>query len=432
MARILIETYGCALNQADSEIMGSLLERAGHSVDYGSPAGRNDFDYLVVNTCTVKAPTEQRILDRLAIQRRLGKRLVVSGCMASANRGAIERIVPEASLIGTSNISRIADAIAEIGRGRQVSYTSYARSDKLSGCACTGRRGSVIARIPISEGCLSSCSFCESRFARGPLNSFSEQLILKAIEASIANGAREIDLTSQDAGAYGLDRKTNIAELVARASEIPGDFRIRIGMLNPEHLNRYIDALIESLRSEKVYKFLHLPIQSGSDRVLKDMGRRYTVDEYDGYAGEFRSKVRGISIETDIMVGYPTETDNDFEESVSWLRRMRPMMVNISRFGPRPHAEASKLPQLPNGEIKKRSARMAHAMKEVLSEERRKFVGTVCDVLVTERSEKSLMGRNESYVSVALSGGIHEPGEFARAKVSGNTTFCLIADAIPS
>jgi MiaB-like tRNA modifying enzyme len=430
MARILIETYGCTLNQADSEMMGSLLERAGHAVGYGSPMARKDFDYLIVNTCTVKAPTAQRILDRLAVQRKLGRRLVVAGCMASANGDAVARVVPEASLVGTSNIAKMADAIAEMQKGKQVYYTAYARSDKLES-ACPGRRdGSVIAKIPIGEGCLSGCAFCESRFARGPLNSFSERLILKAIEASVANGAREMNLTAQDAGAYGLDRKTNIAELVAEASEIPGNFRIRVGMLNPEHLHRYIDALIEALQREKVYKFLHLPIQSGSDRVLKDMGRRYTVDEYDGYVSELRNKVHRISIETDIMVGYPTETDSDFEESVEWLKRMRPMMVNVSRFGPRPHAKASLLPQLPSGEIKMRSARMARVMREVLCEERRKLVGTVSDILITERSRESLIGRNESYVSVALPGGAYGVGEFVSARMLGNTAFCLIAEAI--
>ena len=264
MARVIIETYGCTLNQAEGEIMGSLLERSGHEVELGRYDPGRGCDFLIVNTCTVKAPTEQRILDRLKAVRGLGRRLIVSGCMASTSIDAISRVAPDASIVGTGSIARIGDAVSSAINGTRVVYAERGRADKLEGydpaCRC-GR--SVVAKIPISEGCLSGCTFCESRFARGPLNSFSEKLILDAVRVKVANGAREIDLTSQDAGAYGLDRGTNVAELVSRASEIPGEFMIRIGMLNPEHLHRYIDALMESLKEEKVYKFLHLPIQSG-------------------------------------------------------------------------------------------------------------------------------------------------------------------------
>ena len=320
MAKIIIETYGCTLNQAESEIMGSLLERGGHDVELGRYGKSGECDCLIINTCTVKAPTEQRILDRLKAVRGMGKRLIVAGCLASSNGDAISRVAPEASIIGTGSVARISDAVDSAIRGTRVTYTGQERTDKLTGydpaCRC-GR--SVVAKIPIGEGCLSGCTFCESRFARGPLNSFSEKLILGAVRTKAANGAREIDLTSQDAGAYGLDKGTDIAELVSKASEIPGNFRIRIGMLNPEHLHRCMDRLIEAYASEKVYRFIHLPIQSASDSVLGDMNRRYAIDEVNSQIKELRRKVRGISVETDIIVGYPTETDADFQSTLDWI-----------------------------------------------------------------------------------------------------------------
>jgi threonylcarbamoyladenosine tRNA methylthiotransferase CDKAL1 len=431
MARIIVETYGCTLNQAESEIMGSLLERAGHDVELGRYAEMKACDCLIINTCTVKAPTEQRILDRLKAVRGLGRRLVVAGCMASASCDAIARVAPDASIVGTGSVSRIADAVAGAVGGKRAVYAERSREGMLVGydpaCRC-GR--SVVAKIPISEGCLSACSFCESRFARGPLNSFSEELIFDAIRVKVANGAKEIDLTSQDAGAYGLDRGTDVAELVSKASEIPGEFKIRIGMLNPEHLHRYADSLIESLKNDKVYKFLHLPIQSGSDRVLKDMNRKYTVEEFDSYTKEFRSKISGLSIETDIIVGYPTETDEDFRKSLSWIREARPMMVNVSKFGARPHTRASGLAQLPNDEIKRRSAEMTRTMREVLWEERKKLVRGTGRVLITEKNRKSFIGKNDGYVSVALEGRDFGIGEFVDARITGSTPLCLIADAI--
>jgi len=327
--RIAIETYGCTLNQADSDIMESELTAAGYSVETIAHNANTDADFILVNTCTVKTPTEQKIIERLKALRNYKGRLIVAGCMASANIDEIERVVPEASIITTSNVGSIADALKEIeSTGRSV-YSSYSRVDKLS----YGIGNSTIARIPISEGCLSSCTFCETRFARGPLNSFSEKLILKAIELGVARGAKEIELTSQDTGAYGRDRGTDIAELLSKAAEIEGRFMIRVGMLNPEHLGRYIDRLIEAYKSEKVYKFIHIPVQSGSDDVLKEMMRRYSVDDFISYVNELRSKIPGISIATDIIVGYPTESDSDFEETMELIRKVAlvlPMCLSLA------------------------------------------------------------------------------------------------------
>lgn len=430
MAKVIIETYGCTLNRAESEIMGSLLERDGHDVELGRYGGKGECDCLVINTCTVKAPTERRILDRLRAVRGLGRRLVVSGCMASASGDAISRMAPDASIVGTGSMGRIVEAVSNSIGGRRAVYSANVRADKLEGYDAACRCGrSVIARIPIAEGCLGGCAFCESRFARGPLNSFSEKLILDAVRTKVANGAREIDLTAQDAGAYGLDRGTDIAELVSKASEIPGKFRIRIGMLNPEHLRRYLDELIEAYASEKVYKFLHLPIQSASDRVLGDMNRRYTIDEVDRQIGELRRKVRGISIETDIIVGYPTETEDDFRKTLDWIREARPMMVNISRFGARPHAAASRLPQLGAAAVKGRSAEATRVVREVLWDERKKLEGGTDTVLVTEKKGGSFMGRGSGYLTFAVEGEGIGVGDMVDVRIKSSTPFCLVADA---
>ena len=431
MARITIETYGCTLNRAESEIMGSLLEREGHDVTLGRYAGARGCDCLIINTCTVKAPTEQRILDRLRALRGLGGRLIVAGCMASANRDAIWKAVPEASIVGTGSIHKIGDAVSAAMAGRRTVYSARARGDKLAGydASCRCGRG-VVARIPIAEGCLSGCAFCESRFARGPLRSFSDGRILDAVGAKVANGAREVDLTAQDAGAYGLDRGTDIAELVAKAAEVPGDFRIRVGMLNPEHLGGYIDRLVEAYSSEKVFRFIHLPIQSASDRVLREMNRRYTVDEVDGHIRELRRKVRGISVETDIIVGYPTETEEDFRATLGWIRRMRPAMVNISRFGPRPHASASRLPQLGGRTAKERSGEATRVVREVLLKERERLIGGKDSVLITEKGGGSFSGKGRGYLAFEVRGPGLRVGDSVDVSITGCSPFCLIGEKV--
>lgn len=420
MAKAVIETYGCTLNRADSDIMEGILKAQGISVDSGRHTEAGKYDYVIVNTCTVKTPTERRIIDRLRHLSKSTSRLIVTGCMASANADMIRKAAPGASIVTTSNIHRIADAVNAAGRS---DYTGYSKIDKLDYAPI---HDSVISRIPISEGCMSSCSFCETKFARGPLNSFSDKLIVKAAEMSVKNGAREIELTSQDVGAYGLDRKTNIAELVSSMAEIEGDFRIRIGMLNPEHLHRYLDGLISALKQRNVYKFLHLPVQSGSNKVLRDMKRNYGISEFCEYVNELRLKVDGISIETDMIVGYPTESDSDFDESMSFLSEWRPTFTNVSRFGARPHASASRLKQLGSATIKQRSSEMSRLARAVQKEDFSRLVGCAEDVIITEENEKSLVARDDCYRIIALDKGNGlQVGDNARARITGNSSVCL-------
>ncbi len=398
--QVSIRTYGCTLNQSDSELMSGMLGRAGISVsDGGEP------DVLVVNTCTVKKVTEQKILYLLSGLERQGKRVVVTGCLASANKDKIEKAAPHASIVSTSNIDRIAEAVTSAARGNKVVLDGYRKIDKLS---FFNRPESVIAKVPVSEGCLSNCSFCETRFARGPLNSFSEQLILKAVEYSVRRGAREIQLTSQDMGAYGLERGTNIVELMHKIALIEGDFRVRIGMLNPEHLHRYISDLIDALKDEKFYRFLHLPVQSGSDRVLDSMGRHYSSDEFNGYVSTIRKAVPDITFATDVIVGYPGETEEDFRQTKELIDGIKPGITNISKFAARPHAKASKFRQLPQSVLNRRSTDMYRFTRSIQHTGNSALIGNKVRVLLTERGNASINGRSDTYKEVMIRDGISD------------------------
>ena len=430
MPKVLIETYGCTLNQADSDIMEDRLRQSNVEVERGTynPSNSSEYDFVIVNTCTVKKATEQRISDRLGKMRGLGKRLVVTGCMASANPDIIEKVVEEASILSTNNISRISEALREIGNGNRIVYNEARRDDKANYIPLSK---SVIARIPVSEGCLSSCSFCETKFARGPLNSFSEELILRAIEMNVRNGAKEIELTSQDMGAYGADKKTNIARLLLKASEIEGEFMLRVGMLNPEHLPKYFDELVDAYKSDKIYKFVHLPVQSGSNIVLEKMGRHYEIEEFVGYVHELRQKVPDISVETDIIVGYPTETEENFKETVEMVKSLKPTVTNISKFGARPHAESSKMRQLRGSIIKERSLRLSKIVKLMQHEEFSKPDGEKLRVLLTEKNDRSLTGRDRSYRAIAVNGIPYERiGSYVDVRIIGNSYACLIGSRV--
>ena len=425
MAKVVIETYGCTLNQADSRIMGRILKENGYEVEYGKYEG--NADYLIVNTCTVKSPTENKIIYRLRKLKGLGKKLIVAGCLASADTQKVINIVPDASIITTSNVNKIADVLKFIESGKNVVIDSYNRIDKLQYGL---ENSSVIARIPISEGCLSNCSFCETKFARGPLNSFSEELILRAVKNALEQGSKEIELTSQDIGAYGADRKTNIAELLKKVVEVEGSFKVRVGMLNPEHLHKYFDELLEAYKSEKVYKFFHLPVQSGSNKILRDMNRRYTVEDFASYVSEIRKKLNA-SIATDIIVGYPTESEDDFEKSVELIKEIRPEVVNISKFGARPHAPASRLKQLSGKTIKERSIILSRIAREIEFNERNKHIGERRKVLITEKNRKSYTGRDNAYNEIAVLGQVNL-GESVEVEITGNSAACFVGVPLKS
>lgn len=422
MERALIETYGCTLNQADSDMIEGILRQSGVQVERGTHSEKNAADYVILNTCTVKKPTEQRILDRIRRMNAKGERLIITGCMASANPDRIRKAAPKARIISINNMPEILPKV--LNGTLDTDMLAYKRIDRSK---FIYNPTGVIARIPISDGCLSSCSFCETKFARGPLNSFSEELILKAVSNAVSNGAKEIELASQDTGAYGADRKTDIAYLVSKSVMVEGSFRIRIGMLNPEHLHRYLDRLIECYKCEKVYRFLHLPVQSGSDSVLKAMKRNYSVDEFVAYVREIRDKIPGISISTDMIVGYPTETEDDFEQSISLLRETRPAVTNVSKFWERPNAIAKSSGRLPNATIKERSIRMARLAKEIQYEDLSLAIGTTESVCVTESNQRSNIARDIFYRNIALNEEA-ELGSEMTVRITGNSSVCLLAE----
>ena len=392
--QVSIKTYGCTLNQSDSELMTNVLRQSGIAVSEAP-----DAEVVVVNTCTVKKATEQKILYHLSNLEKQGKRIVVTGCMASANKDKISKYAPRASIVTTSNIQHITEAVKGASAGKKVVFDAYERTDKL---ALFNPGESVIAKVPVSEGCLSNCSFCETKFARGPLNSFSENLIIKAIKCSVERGSMEIQLTSQDMGAYGLEKGTNIAELMRKIAALDGNFKVRLGMLKPEHLHRYIDTLIEALREDKFYKFLHLPVQSGSDTILESMGRHYSSGEFLDYIKQLRDAIPDITLSTDVIVGYPGETDEDYESTKKLIGEIKPGITNISRFAQRPHARASKLKQLPQSTLNNRSTDLYRFTRALQHKENSRLIGKTVPVLITEKDIRSINGRTGEYKEVVI------------------------------
>lgn len=354
-ARVYVETYGCAANQADGEFMAGILKQSGFDIADSEKSA----DVVVLNTCVVKTPTENRIVRRM--QALAGRPLVIAGCMSKASLGRIESIAPKACIVGPDSLSRVADAAKAAVSGKKAVFTDDERSPKPGLPRVRAKK--ELGIVPIAIGCLGACSYCATRFARGRLKSYPADCIVAEVKALAADGCRKIWLTSEDCSCYGLDIGTNLAELIEKVSAAPGDFIVRVGMMNPTHIRdkKSLAALIAAYNHPKVSKFLHVPVQSGSDRILKAMKRGYAVSDFEKIVAAFRAEIPGVYIDTDVIVGFPGETDEDFGATAALLERVRPDKVNLSKFWPRPGTEAALLRQVDVATMNARSRRL-HAV----------------------------------------------------------------------
>ena len=442
--KICIMTYGCTANKNDSETMATLLEGQGHEVVKASEADKAD--YIIVNTCGVKATTENKIIHRLSELSRSGKKVVVGGCLTKINRERIEKAIPNyAAILDTNSVGKISDIVnkTEIETGiEQFSETPgefVIPSFSFNECTRT---------ISISQGCLSNCTFCGTKLSRGNLKSYRPDAIRDAVKRSVSQGFKEIQLTSQDVSAYGRDIDTNIAELLSSLVQLQGEFFIRVGMMNPLHFKKFeIDDLLEAYDNEKAFKFLHIPVQSGSNRILKDMKRGHTAEDFLDIASRFRNRFKDLQLWTDIIVAYPGETDSDFEDSLKLVRQAKPDFVHISRFSVRNGTEAAKLKKV-DSEIAKERSRIINEECKKAAEKRNKYwIGWYGKVIITEydknrhgdsrsdernevlshgdsrsdeRNEVSWTGRNHAYKAVIIKDAV-EIGDVVEAEITGLT-----------
>lgn len=420
-----IITYGCSNNIAESQIMERLLREKGFGI-----SDLDNSDVVIVNSCSVKSVTENKIVHQLrSIQHNHpDKKLIVAGCMPEAEYDVLKEIVPQASLLSTHHIGEVAGVAEAVLNGEYVEVLGKARLDKAS--MKRQRANPAIDIVPISAGCKSFCTFCSTKIAKGDLFSFPEEHIIDSIGTATKEGVKEFWLTSQDNGCYGFDRKTNLAELIFRiANEVEGGYKLRIGMMNPEHVKKILPELIQAYKSPRVFKFLHLPVQSGSGAVLKNMWRRYTVADFVGIVNEFRAAIPDITVWTDMICGFPEEAEEDFEQSMELLREINLDFVNVSAYGNRPNTPAARMKQIPTEIKKERTRKMSLLVEETSKKCNEKWLGWTGSVLIDEYNDKkgTWIGRNHAYKPVILSGNFGY-GQQVCVKITGVSTNSLFAE----
>lgn len=424
-----VETFGCPTNKSDSEIIVGLLEREGlRLVD-----GPRSADLIIVNTCAVKAPTERRVLRRIGELGGLGKRLIIAGCLPRLSLGRIRAAAPDfAAALDPRSVDRIADVVWRVldgERGLVVFSDQTPRKPRLPRRVLDRVRGIV----QIAEGCAGSCTYCCVRFARGPICSFDRDDVLDEARSMLAAGRKELWITSQDTAAYGLDTGPTLPRLLSDLCDLPYRFFVRVGMMNPRNALPILDDLIDAYRHPKVYKFLHLPVQSGDDDVLSAMGRGYTADDFVSIVERFREAFPRLTLATDVIVGFPGETEEQFRRSMALLERVRPDIVNVSRFGIRPGAPAAAFPRRVDEREKKRRSREASKLvRRIGLEVNSGWVGWSGMALVSEVGLKGgWVARNYAYKPVVIRGGVGLLGRFINVKVTEARPTYLLGEPCP-
>jgi len=308
---VFLKSFGCSANLADSEVLTGCLAEVGFKLAHSATAA----DIVIYNTCAVKGPTENRMIEiiKRAPHR---KKVIVAGCLPLIN---FERLCQETrfdAAVGPAAADRIVNIVKRVLRGEKVIELEGAANAKPALNLPRLRSNPVISVVPVNYGCLGACAYCCVVFARGHLRSYTIKEVTEQVRKDLAAGAKEFWVTSQDTACYGRDIGTNLAMLLNALGDVKGDFKIRVGMTTPNMVTDILDNLIEAFKDEKIYKFVHLPVQSGDDEILKRMQRFYTVRDFKKIVNAFRSAFPEITLATDVICGFPGETPEAFENTL--------------------------------------------------------------------------------------------------------------------
>ncbi len=397
--RISVQSFGCSTNLADGGVLKGCLAEAGHEI----VESVSDAELVICNTCAVKGPTEDRMIE---VCKRVppDKKLVIAGCLPLINSDRLFSEVKFDAITGPAIGREIVDVVRRVGRGEKVVKADRASLPDLA--LPRFQSSPVVSIVPISYGCLGSCAYCCVINARGRLRSHGIDEIVKRVKSDLALGLREFWLTSQDAACYGKDKNTSLPDLLRSICRLKGDFYIRVGMMTPNVVGNDLDRLLDAFKDRRVFSFLHVPVQSGDDDVLRRMGRRYRVEDFRHIVEAFREVFPSLTLATDIICGFPGETSEAFEHTLRLIEDVRPDVVNVSKFFARPGTSAALMVQdfVSRSEINRRTRSSRILLAKISREKNERWVGWKGEVLVDEKGKVrgSWVGRNFAYKSVVL------------------------------
>ncbi|MBI4319644.1 MAG: tRNA (N6-isopentenyl adenosine(37)-C2)-methylthiotransferase MiaB [Chloroflexi bacterium] len=450
-----IWTVGCQMNKADSERLAAALERVGLRA---APAW-DKADVIVVNSCSVRGSAEQRVLGKLGMLKPLKRArpdvvIALAGCMVGDELGALRRQLPHVDVFlrpleveellrkvverrdraGTPTrvtvaATRTAHEMLEVAE--ECPEVAPAGRDGDDADLATGPSHGPVRWVPIIYGCDNFCTYCIVPFRRGRERSRPIDEIAAEVRQMVADGAREVTLLGQNVDSYGHDLpgRPDLADLLAVIDGVQGLRRIRFLTSHPKDMS---DRLIRTVaRLPKVCEYINLPVQAGDDEILRRMGRRYTVDQYRRLVERIRATIPGVSLSTDLIVGFPGETDEQFRSSYSLLEDLRFDAVHVAMYSPRPGTAAARLADDVPGTEKKTRLQMVEALQErIAAENNLALLGTTVEVLVEGKNKDKWQGRTCTNRLVFFKSAENWLGRLAVVKVETTGPWSLQGDCV--
>lgn len=435
--KVFIRSFGCQMNDADSEVMERLLEREGYG-KIDSPEGA---DVIILNTCSVRQHAEDRALSYLASLKRVRKEnpftvFVLAGCVAQRLKSKIFERIPFVNIVlGTDNILELPKLIEEAFqkpnervlatevKGALPKLAKGFWSSSSYGCA---KNSELMGQVTIMRGCDNFCSYCIVPYVRGKEKSKPVSDIVSEVEQKVADGCKEIMLLGQNVNSY-RSKSSDFADLLRKVEKVDGLERIRFMTSHPKDVS---EKLIDTIRdSSKICEHLHLPAQSGSNRILEGMNRGYTREQYLELIDKIKREIPKISITTDLMVGFPGEKKEDFEDTLRLVEDVEFDAAFTFKYSTRPGTRAAKEKDDVPLEVKKeRLAELNELCEKMVLEKNRRLMGKVEEVMVERfaRKEKKLVGRTRGNKRVFFSGAGKNIGEVVPVEIEEAYAWSLL------
>lgn len=415
--KVHIKTFGCSHNVCDAEYMMGLLYESGYDI----VENVDECDICIVNSCTVKNPSQDAFITYVTKSKNHSKPVIVCGCVPQGDRNL--KGMENCSMLGLTQLDKVVYVVEETLKGNIVILLTKSELPNLD--LPKIRRSQYIDIIPINMGCLGSCTYCKTKHARGKLMSYFPTNIIESCEVAYKNGVKELWVTSEDTGVYGRDIGTDLPSLMIKIlKSTPKDVMIRIGMANPPYIMENLDKMVKVLNHPNVFAFLHIPVQSGSNNTLDKMIREYTIEDFEYVCDYLKQRVKDITIATDIICGFPTETKEDFEETLELIKKYKFPVLNISQFYPRPGTVAAKWKKVESSEVKRRSTAVANLFKSY--DNYNHLLNTEQLVWFNDDKEECknikehlMVGHTKSYVKVLVDKNEDLLGKYAKVKITG-------------
>ncbi|TKR93673.1 hypothetical protein L596_008086 [Steinernema carpocapsae] len=423
--KVYVRTWGCSHNNSDSEYMAGLLERAGYKITRDE---KENADLWLLNSCTVKTPSEQQVENNIVEAQKSGTRVVVAGCVSQAAPN--EPWLKNISIVGVKQIDRVVEVVEETLKGNTVRLLSQKRTDAVLNLPKM-RRNELIEVLAINSGCLNHCTYCKTKLARGDLKSYAlEELVEQARSAFEDDKCRELWLTSEDLGAWvAISERCVLPDLLKELVKvIPDGCMMRLGMTNPPYILDFLEEIAEILNHPRVYSFLHIPVQAGSDAVLNDMKREYTNRHFCTIVDYMKEHVPDVYIATDFICAFPSETSQDFNESMDLVRKYKFPSLYINQFYPRSGTPAARMKRIATDEARRRTNEMTVLFRSYSRYEDDR-IGKEYDVLVCETASDKvhLVGHNKSYEHILIPNRPDLLGTTTRVRITEVSKFHMKA-----